>query len=807
MRLISLSLENFRQHKSTEIHFPAGITGILGANGSGKSTILEAIAWALYGNQAGVLRGDIDSLIWRLAPGKSSAVSELTFAFNDRTFTVRRSQSGNKSNAELIQAGKAIATSTKAVNEKLSELLGMTHTEFFNSYFTGQKELNFLGTVKGATERERFIAKMLGYERLTEVQGASNKPGTIRDDLSKKKYETAKLEGSLGSLDAIKQEIALQQAELQTATAQQAEADRVVADAIAKKASIEPELATLEQKRDHHLALERQQHVQQANLEQVQRQVAQSTKERSQLAVDAVRYAFLTQEVANYGQMRAQYEQLSSLQQAAVRQSDLSARVTKLQADLTELQHQLDELGDVPTQLRNAETAIAQLQSQLDSTVNNIQTQTRIWHDEQAELKARIKAEQQNLKKLESQRNTITDAGVEGVCPTCERHLGTEFEHVVGNFANQLDHIQSHIDTWQTQLQAIATSPDNLTVLQTTQSQLSQTLKNAQKQHNALTANSAKLLILQKQLVAKQAEQSSLSAELANIPTGFDAKLYEQLTRQLTALKPKYEDYLRLSEVPQRLAQIDAQIQTLQSEQQQLNAAIATTNQSILTLDFSENNYKQVKAAIATVTQNLESARQSQSQALQQVALSHQILQASLEREAEYHRKAKDYQAIKTELGLLEELDRSFTSMRTYFTEQIRPQLADSASLFLTQLTDGRYTAMEIDQKYNFAVIDHGDRKPVISGGEEDIVNLSLRLAISQMIAERSGQPFSLLILDEVFSSLDESRRDNVISLLHSLERQFEQVLIISHIEAIKDSLNNIIHLEFDPAEQCSRIG
>ncbi|NKB17754.1 MAG: AAA family ATPase [Pseudanabaena sp. CRU_2_10] len=44
MRLISLGLENFRQHKSTEIHFPNGLTGILGANGSGKSTILEAIA-------------------------------------------------------------------------------------------------------------------------------------------------------------------------------------------------------------------------------------------------------------------------------------------------------------------------------------------------------------------------------------------------------------------------------------------------------------------------------------------------------------------------------------------------------------------------------------------------------------------------------------------------------------------------------------------------------------------------------------------------------------------------------------------
>src|SRR5438552_6046704 len=51
-----------------------------------------------------------------------------------------------------------------------------------------------------------------------------------------------------------------------------------------------------------------------------------------------------------------------------------------------------------------------------------------------------------------------------------------------------------------------------------------------------------------------------------------------------------------------------------------------------------------------------------------------------------------------------------------------------------------------------------GIPKPVLSGGEEDLANLVLRLAISQMIAERAGQNFSLLILDEVFGSLDEAR-------------------------------------------------
>src|SRR5207244_3810177 len=73
------------------------------------------------------------------------------------------------STAALHQDGQVIANSLKAVTDKLERTLGMTHDEFFNTYFTGQKELAVMAAL-GKTERAAFLSRVLGYERLREAQ-------------------------------------------------------------------------------------------------------------------------------------------------------------------------------------------------------------------------------------------------------------------------------------------------------------------------------------------------------------------------------------------------------------------------------------------------------------------------------------------------------------------------------------------------------------------------------------------------------------------------------------------------------------
>src|SRR3954466_5322597 len=138
MRLNSLRLLNFRQHADSYIEFHDGLTGIIGANGSGKTTILEAIAWALYGQDAA--RGKKETIRWMRAGTGARVKVELDFELGGHRYRVER----GLTNAELYldNGPTPIVNSLTGVTDMLRRRLGMSKDEFFNTYFTGQKELD-----------------------------------------------------------------------------------------------------------------------------------------------------------------------------------------------------------------------------------------------------------------------------------------------------------------------------------------------------------------------------------------------------------------------------------------------------------------------------------------------------------------------------------------------------------------------------------------------------------------------------------------------------------------------------------------
>src|SRR5262245_39863066 len=112
-------------------------------------------------------RGTREGIRSLRAPARAGVKVELDFDLAGHRYRVVRSLSS----AELYLDGAAspIANSISGVGDLLRRRLGMSQQEFFNTYFTGQKELSVMASM-GPAERAQFLSKVLGYERLRGAQ-------------------------------------------------------------------------------------------------------------------------------------------------------------------------------------------------------------------------------------------------------------------------------------------------------------------------------------------------------------------------------------------------------------------------------------------------------------------------------------------------------------------------------------------------------------------------------------------------------------------------------------------------------------
>lgn len=272
----------------------------------------------------------------------------------------------------------------------------------------------------------------------------------------------------------------------------------------------------------------------------------------------------------------------------------------------------------------------------------------------------------------------------------------------------------------------------------------------------------------------------------------------ETLTHTEESLKDCARYFARLTELKTEQASLAERIEGKQSEIAQLQIVYATIKKELQRSGFSTQKYAEKKLAYETARQLLEVNRMNRLRHENTV----EKQQALLDRSMTTLKNAKDARvqldAQKRELLLLDEADAAFTDIRQLVNASIRPRLADLASEFLADLTDGRYASVEIGADFTPTVFEDGEPKPIISGGEQDILNLCVRLALSQLVAERAGHAISLLVLDEVFGSLDENRRYNVLMLLDKLQNRFDQVLLITHLDDIKEGVHHFINVEYD---------
>ena len=100
---------------------------------------------------------------------------------------------------------------------------------------------------------------------------------------------------------------------------------------------------------------------------------------------------------------------------------------------------------------------------------------------------------------------------------------------------------------------------------------------------------------------------------------------------------------------------------------------------------------------------------------------------------------------------------------------------------------------LEVDERNTDIYINYGDtRRPVecASGMEKMVSSMALRVAMSNVSSLSKSDMF---VVDEGFGALDPQNIESVISLLHRLKRYYRLILVISHVEVVKDSVDDVI--------------
>ncbi len=793
MKLNSLRLVNFRQHADSQITFDGGLTGIIGPNGSGKTTILEGIAWALYGNSAA--RGTRESLRFNRAPARAAVRVELDFELAGHRYRVVR----GLTNAELYLDGASvpIANSITGVTELLQRRLGMTRTEFFHTYFTGQKDLNVMAAM-GPSDRARFLSRVLGYEKLRTAQDL------VRD---RRKEIMAKIAGvrmGMPDRDTVERGLLEAASRLGTAERRLAEAERHEREAAAALASATPEWERVQRERDRLQELLTDLKVAERDEEALARDGERITRELADVTAARAELEPLRRELATFPGVVAELQRADELYREEGRRQTLLEAARALDDELARLRERRSRLETAPALEEEVTLSLEARRRELEEALGQLEARRTEWVRDRQEAETKLQALRAQYADVRQQRERLMSAGEEGTCPTCARPLGGHYRTVLDLLEEQAETVRVDGNYFKARLEQLEQMPTDVRALDERRRALTQDVGTLERKLAKVQLAVQEFQQVAREITSKEQRRGVLERDIVAIPSGYDAARHAYLKAEAERLTPLDARAARLGALVEREPQLARERSRVEGAVAAVFARLKAMRARRDAIHFSEATYQAVRERHDRAAAEARSSEFAAATARIEVTAARAEIQAAEARRRELDEVQGKLDGLHREKRLHDELDRAFSDMRTDLNFALRPEVSELASSFLVDLTDGRYSELELDDQYNIVVLEDGVPKPVISGGEEDLAHLVLRLAISQMIADRAGQSFSLLILDEVFGSLDEARRHNVIELLRRLHDRFEQVILITHVESVREGLDRVIAVRYDEERGCS---
>ena len=813
---------------------------ISGHNGAGKSSLLDAFTWALFGEARGK-----SSEVININPDVKTAEVVLTFDYEGNTYRVQRTLPRNKSTVLEFQIKNGDAWRpltekiTRDTQARIEQTLRLDYETFVNaSFFLQGKADQF--TQQNASKRKDVLSNILGLEVWEEYKNrTAEKRKTIERDVDEIEGRVAEIDAELSEEEQRKTRLTELEAGLKQLTSTRATQESILEN-IRKNAVLLNEQrkltatlsAGLERARTALASLESRlttkgaDRASYANLVNRAKEIESAHKAWQKVRKELEEWEKVASEVRDHEKERAPLQEKIAVEKA------------RLEEEKRSLLAEEEEIGNQSSVVSGLGSDIEKSQKLLHEAEEKIEERTKLENEKNTgrERQAALKVENETLKsemnQLKERIETLQSA--EGAtCPLCGQELSAEHRKSTlkqleeegkqkGDQyrANQKEttDLAKQVSDFETQI-AKLTSAENERVRYTSEiSQLTErfeTLQSLAKEWETTGRKRLKevekLLDHGKYAVDEQKQLAKLDKELVKL--GYDVSAHDEARQKEIELRSVDEEFSNLKSAKEVSKQIESEISNLEDEigkrkeeiaeqQKQYDAAASTLAEAEAQspdLDIAERELFRLREEENKARSELGGAKQRVD-----------ILKTQRARKADFE---KEREELQKRIVQHKTLERAFgkDGVPALLIEQALPQIETKANDLLDRLSDGQMSMRfvtqaeykdkkrdDLKETLDIQISDSAGIRAyeMYSGGEAFRVNFAIRLALSEILAQRKGARLQTLVIDEGFGSQDVQGRQRLIEAINLVKHDFAKILVITHLDELKDAFPNRIEVE-----------
>ena len=853
MRFRRIALENFNCFADAELTLDPGVTVVHGVNGSGKSSLLEACFFALYGHRA--LDATLDEVV---TTGEEEAHVELWFAHGGADYHVERRvklRGGGATNDRcVLEAPDGPIEGVQDVRAHVTELLRMDTEAFVNCAYVRQGEVNKLINA-GPAARQDMIDDLLQLGTLEEYRERASDARVGVKRVRDGRREV--LEDVTGRVEAKEDENLHErlnglESELSGVEGEISELEAAIAGAEAERETAAERIAELTTAAEDHreTAREAVRNAREAGDGTVETDIAVSAAdpdpESLEAAVDALETRIEAVDERIREQLLEKQEHAGDAERARERAEELEAEAESTREEAEELETELEATREAVAEGRERVAELAERIERLEATFEDTPCDPDGADDLVADRREALADAREEVTSLEGDLEHARDRVAEaeallaaGKCPECGQPV-EDSPHV-----ERVDEDRERVAELEAELEAahetVAEREDALERAEALAERADE-LEDARNDR----ANAAELLAEREAgldedagRVANLREQADDLAETAaarrEAATVAEERAAEakatigELNGEKATLKRRRSLLADASSALADAADVEGELDRLRDRRESLASendlrretlAEKRDRQSELEAAFDEERVEhaegELERAVGYIEQadgRLEGLRErrddlqasigatrNEIEALEQLRDRREELSATVERLDSLYAEAEQLESMYADLR---------AELRQQNVEKLERLLNETFDLVYT---NDAYAYIELDGSYELTVYQKDDEPLApeqLSGGERALFNLSLRCAVYRLLAEgiEGTAPMPPLILDEPTVFLDSGHVSKLVDLVESMrDLGVEQILVVSHDEELVGAADDLVRVRKDPTSNRSRV-